>query len=239
MPRILKLEFPAQVGANFREGSSFHVGARLLSDTGVSQGSLETPASLPGLWCCSTGRSPLPPARLRTFHKLSSQYSTLLGPITNPSPSHSLLLVVSSRKSSVRPAPVESIPSKDPGTLSGRDHPIAPDSLRQGWKKGFQPSELWLLSEKERRKERKNKKQLTNLFAVGAEVSGGDGSFVTFKRTFQNRILLGWKVVRFESRCRIPALGIRRQRCLFLGTEEEDPRSIRGEAREARASQPG
>lgn len=68
----------------------------------------------------------------------------------------------------------------------------------------------------QKRKERKKKKNLTDLFAVGAEVSGGDCSFVTFKITFQNRILLGWKVVRFESRCRIQTLEVRGQRCLSL-----------------------
>lgn len=85
-------------------------------------------------------------------------------------------------------------------------------SDREERKKGFQPSELWLLSEKERKKGKE--KKLTNLFAVGAEVSGGDRSFVTFKITFQNRILLGGKVVRFESGCRIRTLEVRGQRCL-------------------------
>lgn len=37
---------------------------------------------------------------------------------------------------------------------------------------------------------------------------------MTFKITFQNRILLGRKVVRFESRCRIQTLEVRGQRCL-------------------------
>lgn len=62
------------------------------------------------------------------------------------------------------------------------------------------------------------------LFAVGAEVSGGDRSFVTFKITFQNRILLGRKVVRLESRCRIRALEIRGQRRLFPPGDRRGPR---------------
>lgn len=52
------------------------------------------------------------------------------------------------------------------------------------------------------------------LFAVGAEVHGGDRSFVAFKITFQNRVLLGWKVVMFESRCKIRTRGVRGQRRL-------------------------
>lgn len=182
-------------------------------------------------WC------PLPPALLRTFHKLSSQYSTLPRPITNPSPSHSLLLVVSSRKLPVRPRPAESVQTKDLGTQGPGVAGCTASSLalsdREERKKGFQPSELWLLSEKERKKG-KEKKKLTNLFAVGAEVSGGDRSFVTFKITFQNRILLGWKVVRFESGCRIRTLEVRGQRCLSPRAEEDIAASASSE--EARAS---
>lgn len=104
-------------------------------------------------------------------------------------------------------------------------------SGRDGRKAFCQVSFGYCQKRKEERKEKQKQKQLTNLFAVGAEVSGGDGSFVTFKRTFQNRILLGWKVVRFESRCRIPALDIRRQRCLSPGIEEEDPAASAGSER--------
>lgn len=46
---------------------------------------------------------------------------------------------------------------------------------------------------------------------------------MTFKITFQNRILLGRKVVRLESRCRIRALEIRGQRRLFPPGDRRGP----------------
>lgn len=47
------------------------------------------------------------------------------------------------------------------------------------------------------KKEKKKKRKLTKLFAIGAKVHRGDRSFVALKVTLQNRILLGRKVVKF------------------------------------------
>lgn len=89
-----------------------------LPATGASQGS-------PGASLCSasgtapTPLSPLPPVRLSTFHKLSSQHPTLPRPRTNPSPFHLLPLVSNSRKSSVRSRPIGD--SAGPGWRGGGD----------------------------------------------------------------------------------------------------------------------
>lgn len=56
---------------------------------------------------------------------------------------------------------------------------------------------------KQKQQQNREQQKLTKLFAVGAEAHGGDRGFVTFKITFQNRVLLGWKVVKSESRCGI------------------------------------
>lgn len=100
-----QIEVPAQVGANFRARPSFHAGARLLSShRGFAAVTGDLSRSLAS-GTAPTPLSPLPPLGLTTFHKLSGQHPTLPGPRTNPSPSHSLLLAVSSRKSSARPGP--------------------------------------------------------------------------------------------------------------------------------------
>lgn len=90
---------------------------------GAPRGSPKTtPCSASGT--APTPLSPLPPAGLTTFHKLSSQHPSLPGPRTNSAPSHLLLLVVSSQ--SRRPGP--GLRATLRGRAVGRDDQGGPSS---------------------------------------------------------------------------------------------------------------
>lgn len=192
--------------------------------------------------------SPLPPLGLTTFHKLSGQHPTLPGPRTNPSPSHSLLLAVSSRKSSARPGPGGD--SAGPGWGPGRARPRCPRLRRSqpphgssgavprprvDRRQGFRPPEPWPHHKDGERM------KLTKLFAVGTEVHGRDRSFVALKIPLQNGILLGRKSSDCESRCSRRTRASRGQRGrLRRGPAREPPhgrwsRGARGPCASARS----